>query len=1034
MRSAKLKITAVPFVKPSAIFLFLLLPMLGGAALPKGPIKVFILAGQSNMEGQAVVDLAGSDYNGGKGTLQSYMSDPDKASTLSHLKNPDGSWRVRDDVWIRYQRENESLLAGPLGLGFSVYGDQHHFGPELQFGHVVGDALDNPVLLIKAAWGGKSLYKDFRPPSSGGETGKYYKLMIAQVHEALGSIGKDFPALKGRRYNLAGFVWWQGWNDGVDPKHAVPEYEQNLVNLIHDVRHDLHSPRLPVVIGELTGPWVKADGGWAALRKAQAAATERPEFAGNVLFVPTHDFVRKPEDSPNPGHGHHEFGNAETYYLVGDALGKGALQMLGVKPKSEIKDYGLKPYLRTSQVLPHVQERVWKLVCKLPYNCQFQPWIEVEAPAAETVKFNSTNPLVLYLTPTESCHTQTGVHAYEAKNWISGEGAIYTIPPGVTVKSVKYSETGYNTSVAGSFECNDEDFNILWRKAARTAYLCMRDHFYDCPDRERVGFWGDGTPELDQCFYIFDSASHKLCKDLVLRKLEPTFYPGQHLEFLGEYGLWFYYLQTGDLASIASVYESTKAFLLDTYKFGDPNTWFDWGNDSKDTSVIETCFAYIDLGSLRKMAIATGHTADLGTIDARLESIRSSFDSRFWKGQFYQSSDVQAPDDRANAMAVNAGLADRSKWDSIYQNVLATTRNASCFFDRWVFEALCKMGRQKEAMLRMVSRYRTMIDCPVTTLWEHYDRWWASWLNAFDEGSSLNHGWNPPALLLSKEITGVRPVDPGWSTFEVMPKEAFLTSIAAVVPSVKGRVEVRIRKTSHEYAMDLDAPAGTSAIVGIPRGSFSNLDSVTANGRLVWKQSFQPVATDVSWVGETDGYLKFRVSAGRWRFVGIGALLLASPKPPPALKRREVALEKRGWEASASVSDGSFLFSGAKIPIDISAANAIDGDDWTGWRDMTQTQYPGQWFQVDMKRIQQFDRVVLDNTWALWDSPQEYALSVSSDGKHWSAPVAVGKGHLGVTTIAFPMQSARYIRVTQTGVNQTYHWSIYEFTVFRPAT
>jgi len=77
---------------------------------------------------------------------------------------------------------------------------------------------------------------------------------------------------------------------------------------------------------------------------------------------------------------------------------------------------------------------------------------------------------------------------------------------------------------------------------------------------------------------------------------------------------------------------------------------------------------------------------------------------------------------------------------------------------------------------------------------------------------------------------------------------------------------------------------------------------------------------------------------------------------------------------------------------------------------------------------------VLDNTWALWDSPQEYALSVSSDGKHWSAPVAVGKGHLGVTTITFPMQSARYIRVTQTGVNQTYHWSIYEFTVFRPAT
>ena len=67
---------------------------------------------------------------------------------------------------------------------------------------------------------------------------------------------------------------------------------------------------------------MEAPGEWATLRKAQAAAAARPEFQGNVLFVATHEFVRKPEDSPNPGHGHHEFGNAETYFLVGDALGK----------------------------------------------------------------------------------------------------------------------------------------------------------------------------------------------------------------------------------------------------------------------------------------------------------------------------------------------------------------------------------------------------------------------------------------------------------------------------------------------------------------------------------------------------------------------------------------------------------------------------------------------------------------------------------------------------------------------------------------
>lgn len=303
------------------------LAALHAADAPK-PVKVFILAGQSNMEGQAVVDLTGKDYNQGKGTLATLMADPSKAAMLKHLKDAAGRWTVRDDVWVRYQREDRPLLKGPLAFGFSVYGDAHHFGPELQFGHVVGDYFENPVLLIKTAWGGKSLFRDFRPPSSGGEVGKYYALMIAQIREALANMETEFPATKGHGYELAGFVWYQGWNDGVDPKTAVPEYEQNLVNLINDMRREFNAPKLPVVIGELTGPWIKAEGGWDALRKAQAAAANRAEFAGNVIFVPTRDFVRKPEDSPNPSHGHHEFGNAETYFLVGDALGRGMVSLL----------------------------------------------------------------------------------------------------------------------------------------------------------------------------------------------------------------------------------------------------------------------------------------------------------------------------------------------------------------------------------------------------------------------------------------------------------------------------------------------------------------------------------------------------------------------------------------------------------------------------------------------------------------------------------------------------------------------------------
>lgn len=53
----------------SVLLVLCLIVASAGAAEPSRPVKVFILAGQSNMEGQAVVDLDGKDYNDGKGTL-----------------------------------------------------------------------------------------------------------------------------------------------------------------------------------------------------------------------------------------------------------------------------------------------------------------------------------------------------------------------------------------------------------------------------------------------------------------------------------------------------------------------------------------------------------------------------------------------------------------------------------------------------------------------------------------------------------------------------------------------------------------------------------------------------------------------------------------------------------------------------------------------------------------------------------------------------------------------------------------------------
>jgi len=283
-----------------------------------GPIKVFILAGQSNMEGQGVVSMDHPDhYNGGKGNLVWSMENSASKEKMRHLRDKDGSWVARDDVTISF-KTRDKVRKGKLTIGYTGYGGSTHIGPELQFGHVIGNHFEETVLLIKTAWGGKSLYADFRPPSSGGETGVFYKQMISEIRDALADLG-------GAKYELCGYVWMQGWND-MCSKEATAEYAENLVNLVKDIRSEFKSPDLPVVIGELgNGGPAKPGSGMETFRKAQKAGAEKIPHA---RFVPTAQFARDKDLSPNCGHGHHWFGNAESYFLVGDALGRAMTGLL----------------------------------------------------------------------------------------------------------------------------------------------------------------------------------------------------------------------------------------------------------------------------------------------------------------------------------------------------------------------------------------------------------------------------------------------------------------------------------------------------------------------------------------------------------------------------------------------------------------------------------------------------------------------------------------------------------------------------------
>jgi alpha-galactosidase len=294
------------------------------AAAADKPVKVFILAGQSNMVGHGFV-AADPKRNEGKGSLEYVAKQPGTANQFKHLLDTDGKWVVREDVWCHFLDRRK----GKLTVGFGAGPDT--IGPELGFGWVVGEAFEEPVLLIKLAWGGKSLAVDFRPPSAGGEVGPFYKEIVNRTKTLLKDLKKEFPELGDRGYELAGFGWHQGWNDRIN-QAFTDEYETNLAHFIRDIRNDLGVPKLPFVIAETgMGGLTEKHPRALKLMKAQAAVAEYEEFKGNVAFVGTRAFWRTSDVSPSK-QDYHWNSNAETYYRIGEAMGQAMVKLCQKKP------------------------------------------------------------------------------------------------------------------------------------------------------------------------------------------------------------------------------------------------------------------------------------------------------------------------------------------------------------------------------------------------------------------------------------------------------------------------------------------------------------------------------------------------------------------------------------------------------------------------------------------------------------------------------------------------------------------------------
>ena len=289
-------------------------------AAEKKPLQIYILAGQSNMQGHAKIS-----------TMEVIGMDPATKPMLAEMMGADGKPKVCERVWISSigcRKDPQEEQTGKLTAGFGATTEK--IGPEFTFGLYTQKTTDAPILLIKTSWGGKSLNTDFRSPGAGPyvfnetqlagfakqgkdvaemnaakekETGVYYRIMIEHVKKVLADPKRVVPGYDAAQgYEIAGFAWFQGWNDMVDqgtyPNRdkagGYDAYSTAMAHFIRDVRKDLNAPKMPFVIGVIGVGGPTADYGpdqqrykttHQNIRDAMAAPAQLPEFKGNVAAI-----------------------------------------------------------------------------------------------------------------------------------------------------------------------------------------------------------------------------------------------------------------------------------------------------------------------------------------------------------------------------------------------------------------------------------------------------------------------------------------------------------------------------------------------------------------------------------------------------------------------------------------------------------------------------------------------------------------------------------------------------------------------------
>lgn len=555
------------------------------------------------------------------------------------------------------------------------------------------------------------------------------------------------------------------------------------------------------------------------------------------------------------------------------------------------KDYGLKPYLNQSELHNKVITKNNDVVVgNLGINIQGTPYFKVDAAAGVKIR------VVLNDFYYQEYITKNGIQEFECLAWQNSSNhtvryEFSNIKEPLKILDLKFRQTSYNVDVLGEFSSNDEALNTLWTKCKNTSIVCMRDIYYDCPNRERGQWWGDVSEQILYSFCLYDEKSNLLSRKgyrelMNTQKPDGSLYttapgtefhlPDQNITAVAM--LWKYYMYSGDKELLEELYPHIKKYIdycnstanndgMLVLQSG-PWNWIDWGNNKDivtgSTNTVVNASYILLLDAVINIADLIGETPDISYYKSLQTKVKDNFNSYFWNDRakayvFHKNGTEQSAviDDRSNAWAVLAGMVDDSKKKHVLK-VLNTRYDASPFQEMYVEMAMMKLDVES-TLIRMRNRHKAMINSWSSTLWEE-----------FPANNSNNHAWSAgPIFHLSTGVLGIHPSKVAYSEFNFLPKMGDLKQVSGTLPTPYGEILASCNISGTSFTQTLVSPKKTVGIVGIPKQIFEGkkIKEIKIGDVVIWENGTPlKYVKGAKFYSEDNQYISFKVKSGSWVF------------------------------------------------------------------------------------------------------------------------------------------------------------------------